>query len=135
MPIQINYSESFQYSDKEEGITLRVILTAGDRVREAFAKVDTGAAVCLFSREVGVLLGLDIEQGIPLRLETLAGTLDAFGHEITIQTGSLAFQTLVYFAKHPGLSRNFLGRQGWLRSIRLGIVDYENMLYLSHYDS
>jgi hypothetical protein len=110
-----------------------VILTAGDRVREAFAKVDTGAAVCLFSRKVGVLLGLDIEKGIPLRLETLAGTLDTFGHEI--QTGSLAFQTLVYFAKFPGLSRNFLGRQGWLRNIRLGIVDYENTLYLSLYDS
>ena len=112
-----------------------MILTSGDRVREAYAKVDTGAAVCLFSREADVLLGLDIEKGIPLRLETLAGTLDTFGHEITIQTGSLAFQTLVYFAKFPGLPRHFLGRQGWLRNIRLGIVDYENMLYLSIYNS
>jgi hypothetical protein len=135
MSIQISFSEAFQYSDGEDGITLRVVLTSGDRIREAYAKVDAGAAVCLFSQEIGVLLGLDIERGIPLRLETLTGPLDTFGHEITIQTGALAFQTVVYFSKHPGLSRNFLGRQGWLRNLRLGIVDYENMLYLNRYDS
>ena len=36
--------------------------------------------------------------------------------------------------KYPNLPRNILGRQGWLRNIKLGIVDYENMMYLGRYE-
>lgn len=39
------------------------------------------------------------------------------------------------FAKYPGLQRNLLGRQGWLRNLRLGLIDYDNLLYLSAYDA
>ncbi len=67
-------------------------------------------------------------------METLSGTLEAFGHEVTIQTLGLAFQSVVYFSKYAGLSRNLLGRNGWLRNIRLGVVDYENQLLLNDYD-
>ncbi len=134
MEFPIVYSESLSYPDDEEGITLRVALASGEFATETFAKVDTGASVCLFSREIGLQLGLDIERGIPIRLGTLTGTLDAFGHEVSMRTGSITFHTIVYFAKEPGLPRNFLGRQGWLRSIRFGIVDYENLAYLARYE-
>jgi len=80
-------------------------------------------------------LGIPIEQGIPIRLGGLAGSLDAFGHEVTLQTGDIAFQSLVYFAKYPGLQRNLLGRRGWLRNLRLAVIDYDNLLYLSEYGS
>jgi len=33
------------------------------------------------------------------------------------------------------LPRNLLGRQGWLRNLKLGIIDYDNLLYLSAYGS
>ena len=46
-----------------------------------------------------------------------------------------AMQSVVYFAKYPGLPRNLLGRQGWLRNLRLGVIDYDNLLYLSHYSA
>ena len=49
--------------------------------------------------------------------------------------GELAFHSLVYFAKYPGLPRNILGRQGWLRNLRLAVIDYDNLLYLSAYDA
>ena len=42
---------------------------------------------------------------------------------------------MVYFAKHPGLQRNLLGRRGWLRNFRLAVIDYDNLLYLSEYNS
>jgi hypothetical protein len=32
--------------------------------------------------------------------------------------GERAFHSLIYFAKYPGLPRNVLGRQGWLRNLR-----------------
>ena len=49
---------------------------------------------------------------MPIVLLSLGSPLEAFGHEVTLQTGTLAFQSLVYFAKYPWLPRNILGRQG-----------------------
>ena len=46
----------------------------------------------------------------------------------------LVFQSLIYFAKYPGLPRNLLGRIGWLRNLRLAVIDYDNMIYLNTYD-
>jgi hypothetical protein len=64
-----------------------------------------------------------------------AARLECYGHEIVLQTGELTFQSTVYFAKYPGLPRNFLGRRGWLRQIKLAVVDYDNLLYLGAYDA
>jgi hypothetical protein len=80
-------------------------------------------------------LGLQVEQGIPTTLDSLGGPVEAFGHEVVIQTGDLIFESLVYFAKFPNLPRNILGRQGWLRKLRMAVVDYDNLLYLNTYDS
>jgi len=134
MDFQITDPISFNYPDHADGITLSVQLSAGGHLVEAIAKVDTGAGICLFSREIGVHLGLVIEQGIHTTLRTLSGPLEAFGHEVRLEVGALVLDTVVYFAKHPGLPRNFLGRQGWLRNVRLGLVDYENLLYLAKYE-
>lgn len=78
--------------------------------------------------------GLPVEEGIPLSLETLTGALEAFGHEVTIQTLGLTFQSVIYFSRHAGLPRNLLGRNGWLRNVRLGVIDYDNQIFLSSYD-
>jgi hypothetical protein len=67
-------------------------------------------------------------------MTTLAGGLVAFGHEITLQTLGLTFQTFVYFSADYPIHRNILGRQGWLQLVRLAIIDYDNELYLSPYD-
>jgi hypothetical protein len=100
----------------------------GDKTIRTDAKVDPGSAVCLFSHEDGLDLGVPIEQGYPIKLGGLTGSLEAFGHEVTLQTGHLVFQSTVYFAKYPGLPRNLLGRRGWLRNLRLGLIDYDNLL-------
>jgi hypothetical protein len=132
---RLNFAEEYHYEDDDDGIPLLVKLTYAGTSIEVTAKVDTGSAVCLFSHEDGLDLGVPIEQGIPKRLGGLAGWLDAFGHEVTLQTGEIAFQSFVYFAKHPDLPRNLLGRQGWLRNLKLGVIDYDNLLYLSAYGS
>lgn len=133
MDFQIAAAEAFHYPDHADGITLSVTLSSGEYAIEALAKIDTGAAICLFSREIGLHLGLEIEQGMATTLNTLSGSLEAFGHEVRLEIGALVFDTVVYFAKHPDLPRNFLGRQGWLRNVRCGLVDYENKLYLAKY--
>lgn len=132
---QLNFTEERRYKDDDDGIPILVRLTYAGTSIEVTAKVDTGSAVCLFSHEDGLDLGISVEQGIPKRLGGLAGSLDAFGHEVTLQTGNIAFQSFVYFAKYPNLPRNLLGRQGWLRNLKLGVIDYDNLLYLSAYGS
>ena len=132
---QLSFSQEHHYQEEDDGIPLLIKLTYAGQSIEVRAKVDPGAAVCLFSHEAGRALGIPIEQGIPKRLGGLTGTLDAFGHEVTLQTGDIVLQSLVYFAKYPNLPRNLLGRQGWLRNLRLAIVDYDNVLYLSEYGS
>jgi hypothetical protein len=132
---QLAFTEEIAYEDDDAGIPLRVKLTYAGTELEVTAKVDPGAAVCLFSYEDALDLGIPIEQGLPIRLSGLTGSLDAFGHEVTLQTGELIFQSTVYCAKHPGLPRNLLGRRGWLRNLRLAIIDYDNLLYLSDYHS
>ena len=131
---QLNFSQCFRYGDSIEGITLEAVLRYGQESATCSAKVDTGAHVCLFEREIGEGLGIEIESGHRIRLSTLTGTLMAFGHEVTLQTAGLTFHTLVYFPLTYKLRRNLLGRQGWLQLLRLGIVDYDNELFLGQYD-
>jgi hypothetical protein len=96
---QLTFAQEHQYADDDEGIPLEVTLSYAGYEVDVWAKVDPGAAVCLFSNEVGQKLGIPIEQGIPKRLGGLSGSLEAYGHEVTLQTGDIAFQSLVYFAK------------------------------------
>lgn len=134
MPTAITFAEIWHYPDDSAGITIPTLLGYGNRIVTATAKIDTGAEFCLFDRDYGERLGLPIEEGIPLSLETLTGALEAFGHEVTIQTLGLTFQSVIYFSRHAGLPRNLLGRNGWLRNVRLGVIDYDNQIFLSSYD-
>jgi hypothetical protein len=102
----------------------------------AAAKADTGAEVCLFSNDAGLQLGLDVERGLPKTLVTPGGTeIESFGHEVTIQTLGITLTSVVYFAKYPGITRNFLGRVGWLRNLRFCVVDYDSEVLISEYNS
>ena len=135
MTTQLTFAEEFRYDDASIGISIPVTIHYGEKSLRFDAKVDTGAAVCLFMHEHAIALGLSLEQGLPIVLSGLGGSIKASGHEIILQTGDIAFQSIVYFAKHPGLSRNLLGRQGWLRNLKLAVIDYDSLLYLSAYES
>lgn len=117
-----------------DAILLPVTLSfAGETVR-ADAYVDTGSTHCIFKRSLAASLGLDIESGIPLRVGTVTGAFDAFGHTVTIEALDISFETTVYFAEHEGFARNVLGRRGWLDRLRIGIIEYDGRLYASRYD-
>jgi hypothetical protein len=134
MAFELEFTEAISYPEKDGGILLYVALSRAEFRASAEAVVDSGGSVCLFSREPGVALGLDVEAGLPKRLSSLGGPIDCFGREVTLETAGLSFQSIVYFAKYPNLPRNILGRQGWLRNLKLGLGDYENKLYLGKYE-
>ena len=130
----LKFEISYLYVDSTEGISIPVALVSPNGIYNTWAKVVTGAEVCLFSNEVGLRLGLDVERRIPRSLGSAGGTMiDSFGHEVVIQTFGIAMSSIIYFAKYPGITRNLLGRLGWLRNLQIGLRDYDNKLFISEY--
>lgn len=133
-PLYLPPECAHRYPEHADGIVIPVSLSSGQAFHKVEAVVDPGAAVCLFSREIGEILGLNIENGVYQRLGTLTGGLDAFGHEVGLQTYDIAFTSTVYFASDYWLRRNLLGRNGWLNKLRFGLIEYDQLVYLSRYD-
>ena len=135
MIFQLNFSHCHQYEDTDTGIPLGVKLQFGGVETKCEAKIDPGAQYCLFSREVAEELGIDVESGVKSNFRTLAGNLIAYGHEVRLITLGVISDSVIYFAADYGLPRNLLGRIGWLRRIRLAIIDYDQEIYLSDYNT
>lgn len=131
MSYQLTFDSLYNYPT--DAILLPVTLRSGERIARADAYLDTGATFCVFKRELGQALGLEVEAGHRLRLSTLTGSFDAFGHMLTLETLGYSFDGTIFFAAHESFARNVLGRRGWLDQVRLGIIEYESKLYLSRY--
>ncbi len=123
---RLQFRQHYWYPSQIEGIRLPVTLKAGGTELEIFAFVDTGATYCMFPREYAELLDLDVETGHRVTLATVAGTVEAFG---------VALDATVFFFANERIQKNVLGRNGWLNRIRLGLVEYEQQLFLSPYES
>ncbi len=135
MAYQLEFKLRHEYDSRVEGITIKAELRLAERLVVAEAKVDPGAQLCLFQRELAEQLEIDVESGYRIRLSTLTGGLTAYGHTVKLATLGLEFDSLVYFAADYGLPRNLLGREGWLQKVRLAVIDYDSTLYLSPYDN
>jgi len=135
----MNYSLSFEKSERYDidkiGITLPVTLRIGDAVASFEAKLDTGSTFCIFERFHGETIGIDIEKGFRQSIGTAVGGFVAFGHQVTLSVCGYDFDSTVFFAEEESIRRNVLGRHGWLNKIRLGLIDYDGLLYVSRYDS
>jgi len=133
----VTHQQSFalkHYYSAGDAIRLPVTLISGGEEIRADAFLDTGATYCIFRREVAVSLGIDVEAGASVRVGTVTGGFDAYGHTLTLETLGYSFEVMVYFAAHDGLPRNVLGRRGWLDRVRLGLIDHDAELYLSGYN-
>jgi hypothetical protein len=53
---------------------------------------------------------------------------------VTIAVLDVQVHAMVYFYEDASINRNVLGRNGWLNRVRLGLVDYDSLVYLSAYD-
>jgi hypothetical protein len=98
------------------------------------AKLDTGAACCIFQRVYGEQLGLNIEAGESKSFGTATGQFQAYGHEVTIACFDWELHSVVFFPAALEIHRNVLGREGWLQKFRVALIDYDSILHLSHYN-
>jgi predicted aspartyl protease len=122
----IEFEVVFNYGDQEEGIEIPLALNANGRSMMTVGFVDTGCGACLFSNEIGMELGIDIESGeFAIFKSGAGGSVPAYGHPVVIEFLGIAFESFVYFAKFPGLQRSLLGRAGFLRKLRFGLIEYD----------
>ena len=132
---RINFSLRHTYS-AERGIELPIELRlVGSKIVRINANVDTGASFCIFQREYGEQLGLDIERGVHEFVRTADdGRIELFGHNVLMTCLDWDTDSLVFFAKDYSYKRNVLGQRGWLDQFKIGIVHYDGALYLSPYN-
>ncbi|MBO0722595.1 MAG: hypothetical protein J2P41_17360 [Blastocatellia bacterium] len=122
----IEFDVVFNYADLGEGIEIPLVIIANGRSMMTVGFVDTGCGACLFSNEIGMNLGIDIESGELAIFKSGAGvSVQAYGHLVVIEFLGIAFESIVYFAKYTGLQRNLLGRDGFLRKLRFGLIEYD----------
>ena len=79
-------------------------------------------------------LGLKIEDGERLYFGMATGRFLTYGHDVKIAVLGIEIYTTVYFIDAEEITRNILGRQGWIDRIRLGLIDYEGKLLLGSYN-
>src|SRR5438105_873814 len=107
MPVSLEFNNIHKYTEATDGITVPITLAIGIQSVDFLAKLDTGAAHCIFERKYGEILGLGVESGRLQRFRTVAGSFAAYQHEVTIQTLGIEFLAVVFFAQDPTFSRNF----------------------------
>lgn len=77
------------------------------------------------------LLGLELTAGMKERIRTAVGSFTAYGHEINLVVSGMEWLATVYFAEDAYFPVNVVGRLGFLDRLKVAVVDYEQMLYLS----
>lgn len=128
----LDFDADLEYEEASPGILVPVRLIHGDRSVELRARLDTGAADCLFDQSYAEVLGL-AGSGIERRYRTVTGSFAAVGYEVMIETLGLQWPALVFFHATGDPAHAFVGRRGWLDRIRLGIVHGDRRLFVGKY--
>jgi hypothetical protein len=130
MAYQLTFDIKHRFKTTDSGITIPVSLAADGYNVVCDAKVDMGAERCLFQRELADHLNLELESGVFARFGTLAGTVPAYGHRITIETLGIAYESLIFFHIAYGMPRNLLGIGGWMEHLHLAVTMDDGTIYL-----
>jgi predicted aspartyl protease len=133
LALRISFAKRYSYAGPGDAISLPVLLRSGQETITLVANLDTGAAYCVFERSYAEALGIDVERGVPMSFATANSCLQAYGHEVTIGTLNLEVHSLVFFFADENILKNVLGRRGWLDRLNVGIVYYDQLLYLGAY--
>ena len=123
------------FYDQQPDITFSIFLSSDSQTFVPVkVKLDTGSTFCVLQRQYAEALGIEVEHGTPERMRAATGSFLAYGHELMISMEGIEWQATVFFAEDDFFPVNVVGRVGFLDRLRIGLVDYEQTLYLSAYD-
>lgn len=114
------------------GIVYRPIVKVGLRdangeLFELTVLVDSGADISIFSRRIGDIMGIDVEQGEGKIFRGIVGELIAYVHKITISINDREVETRVAFA----LSEvpNLLGRLDIFKNFEISFRKKDDLCF------
>jgi hypothetical protein len=124
------FEESVKYPHNKQGIDLGIILKNGEKLVSVEAKLDTGSTFCIFQRQIAESLALEIEKGDVELIRTATGKFIAYGHELSLRIANLEWEATLYFVPDEYFPVNILGRIGFLDRLQIGLIDYEQLLFI-----
>ena len=127
---ELKFTNRLQYGPSENIIVPLAISLDGLNRTLLRAKLDSGSTFCVFQRIYADLMGLETKRGVPERIRTTTGAFNAYGHEITLTVVGLEWRATVYFAEPEDFPVSVVGRIGFLDRLKVGLVDYDQLLYL-----
>lgn len=131
---QQTYSHRHHYTSSDT-IDIPVVLSSDLATYvDLVGKLDTGSTFCIFEPVFADVLGRELTSGLRQRIATATGSFYAYGHTLTFSVFSYEWEAVMYFAESESFGLNILGRVGFLDHLRLGIVDYEQILFCGLYD-
>jgi hypothetical protein len=128
---ELSFSIRYRFLTTEAGITIPFLLKRNNLQSFGEAKVDPGSEYCLFQPEIADELQIDVLDGFPVKIGTLAGSFTAYAHTVELVTFELEFESTVLFMHGYGTSRNILGRIGWSNSLDLALMMRDETIYLN----
>jgi hypothetical protein len=130
----LTFRSEYRYdATNPKGIEIPIELCHGGESVRLMAKVDTGAASCIFHRAYAEELGIEVEKGQREIFSTATSNFEAYGHKLELACFESKIELIVFFAVSLAFDRNVLGRDGWLQGHRIGIVDYSSTIFISHH--
>lgn len=63
MPVSLELDNTHKYTEATDGNNVPITLAIGSQPVDLLAKLDTGAAHCIFERKYAEILGLEVESG------------------------------------------------------------------------
>ncbi len=127
----LTFSHLLTYDTSLSGISLKVEIGVVGKATKFPAKIDTGSTNCVFARQHGEQIGLNIEDGEMVRIGTAVGSFTTYRHFVTLRFLDFSYDAGICFAADENFNRNVLGRNWFLNQVLLGLNDYEGELYLS----
>lgn len=131
MSHSLEFSDLVKYDAGQPGVSLEVEISVSGSSVKLRAKIDTGSTNCIFARNYGEQLGLDIEDGELVKIGTATGTFVTYRHFVVLSFLDFRYDAAICFAADDSFSRNVLGRSWFLNQVILGLNDYEGSLYLN----
>ena len=132
---QFNYRPIFLETRSQKLLTpplpvIEVALSYDRAATTDFALIDSGSTFSVFTREIADELGISVTEGRVQKLNTLGGSLLAYGHELEITIApNLQYAIEILFTEYP-IPRNLLGHNGFLDRVAVALRSKYGLIYL-----
>lgn len=125
---------SFPYKTDAKGNSFPVIplsLKFGNKKKEFFALVDSGATISIFRSEVAESLGINVNSGKEIFLGGVGGRIKGYIHKLEVEIAGKQFICPMVFSYEYLVSFNLLGRDTFFKKFRITFEEENDKVTLA----